>query len=107
MLSELVPDIQRTAELVQEISAASNEQNTGANQINRAIQQLGSVIQQNASLSEEMAATAEELARPGRTITGCDGVFYDAWGVVGTIAAIGHTKTKIIAIQTTVAAISR
>jgi len=62
MLVKLVPDIQKTAELVQEISAASNEQNTGAGQINRAIQQLDSVIQQNASSSEEMAATSEELA---------------------------------------------
>lgn len=62
MLANLVPDIQRTAELVQEIAAASNEQNTGANQINRAIQQLDNVIQQNASSSEEVAATAEELA---------------------------------------------
>lgn len=62
MLTKLVPDIQKTAELVQEISAASNEQNTGAGQINRAIQQLDNVIQQNAATSEEMAATAEELA---------------------------------------------
>ncbi|MBF0565410.1 MAG: MCP four helix bundle domain-containing protein [Nitrospirae bacterium] len=49
MLSKLVPDIQKTAELVQEITAASNEQNTGAEQINKAIQQLDQVIQQNAS----------------------------------------------------------
>ncbi|MGE4553199.1 MAG: methyl-accepting chemotaxis protein, partial [Desulfovibrionaceae bacterium] len=49
MLETLVPDIQRTAELVQEISAASAEQNSGASQINRAIQQLDQVIQQNAS----------------------------------------------------------
>ncbi|CAN2041036.1 methyl-accepting chemotaxis protein [Candidatus Magnetomoraceae bacterium gMMP-15] len=62
MLSKLVPDIQKTAELVQEISAASNEQNTGAEQINRAIQQLDQVIQQNASISEEIASTSEELA---------------------------------------------
>jgi len=62
MLTKLVPDIQKTSELVQEISAASNEQNTGAGQINRAIQQLDNVIQQNAATSEEMAATAEELA---------------------------------------------
>jgi len=62
MLSKLVPDIQKTAELVQEISAASNEQNTGADQINRAIMQLDQVIQQNASASEEMASTSEELA---------------------------------------------
>lgn len=62
MLAKIVPDIQKTAELVQEISAASNEQNAGAEQINKAIQQLDSVTQQNASGSEEMASTSEELA---------------------------------------------
>jgi methyl-accepting chemotaxis protein len=61
MLEKLVPDIQRTAELVQEISAASKEQDTGAEQINKALQQLEKVIQQNASASEEMASTTEEL----------------------------------------------
>ena len=62
MLAQLVPDIQKTAELVQEISAASKEQNTGATQINKAIQQLDSVIQENSATSEEMASMAEELA---------------------------------------------
>ncbi|MBT1075909.1 MCP four helix bundle domain-containing protein [Geobacter grbiciae] len=62
MLARILPDIQRTAELVQEISAASKEQDTGAEQINRAIQQLDQVIQQNASAAEEMASTAEELS---------------------------------------------
>ncbi len=62
MLAKLVPDIQKTAELVLEISAASKEQNTGAQQINQAIQQLDQVIQQNAGASEEMASTAEELS---------------------------------------------
>ncbi|BEH10717.1 MULTISPECIES: methyl-accepting chemotaxis protein [Geobacter] len=62
MLARIVPDIQKTAELVQEISAASKEQDTGAEQINRAIQQLDQVIQQNASAAEEMASTAEELS---------------------------------------------
>ncbi len=62
MLEKLVPDIQKTAELVQEIAAASNEQNTGADQINSAIQQLDQVIQQNATASEEMSSTSEELA---------------------------------------------
>ncbi|MEW6067256.1 MAG: methyl-accepting chemotaxis protein [Nitrospirota bacterium] len=61
MLSRLVPDIQKTAELVKEISAASNEQNMGAEQINKASQELDRVIQQNANASEEMASTAEEL----------------------------------------------
>ena len=62
MLTKIVPDIRKTAELVQEINAASGEQNSGADQINQALQQLDQVIQQNASASEEMAATAEELA---------------------------------------------
>jgi methyl-accepting chemotaxis protein len=62
MLSKLVPGIQKTAGLVQEISAASSEQNVGVDQINKAIQQLDQVIQQNASASEEMASTSEELA---------------------------------------------
>jgi methyl-accepting chemotaxis protein len=62
MLDKIVPDIQKTAELVQEISSASSEQNAGADQINRALQQLDQVIQQNAGASEEMASTSEELA---------------------------------------------
>ncbi len=62
MLTKLVPDIQKTADLVQEITAASNEQNTGAEQINKALQQLDQVVQQNAAASEEMASTAEELS---------------------------------------------
>jgi len=62
LLTRMVPDIQRTAELVQEISLSSKEQDTGAEQINKAIQQLDQVIQQNASAAEEMSSTAEELA---------------------------------------------
>jgi methyl-accepting chemotaxis protein len=62
MLSAILPDIQRTAELVQEISASSKEQDSGAEQINKAIQQLDKVIQQNASAAEEMASTTEELS---------------------------------------------
>jgi len=62
LLQQILPDIQKTAELVQEITASSSEQRTGAEQINSAIQQLDQVIQQNAGASEEMASTAEELA---------------------------------------------
>jgi methyl-accepting chemotaxis protein len=62
MLAKLVPDIQKTAELVQEISAASKEQAGGADQINGSIQQLNHVVQQNAGAAEEMSSTAEELA---------------------------------------------
>ena len=62
MLTKLVPDIKRTAELVGEITAACREQDSGAEQINQAIQQLDKVTQQNAAASEEMAATSEELS---------------------------------------------
>ncbi|MCF1474030.1 HAMP domain-containing protein [Agrobacterium vitis] len=62
MLTRLVPDIRKTAELISEISAACREQDIGASQINEAIQQLDKVTQQNAGASEEMSATSEELA---------------------------------------------
>ncbi|MBI5559079.1 MAG: methyl-accepting chemotaxis protein, partial [Deltaproteobacteria bacterium] len=62
MLNKMLPDIQKTAELVQEISASSKEQDAGAEQINKAIQQLDQVIQQNAGAAEEMASTTEELS---------------------------------------------
>lgn len=62
LLKKLVPDIRKTAALVQEIAASSKEQNTGVSQVNQAIQQLDQVIQQNAAAAEEMAATAEELS---------------------------------------------
>ena len=62
LLSRLVPDIQKTATLVQEIASASAEQTTGASQVNQALQQLDQVIQQNASAAEQMAATARELS---------------------------------------------
>ncbi len=61
MLAEIVPEIEKTARLVQEVAAASIEQRSGAEQINNAIQQLNIVVQQNAASSEEMASSAEEL----------------------------------------------
>ncbi len=62
MLAKLVPDIRKTSELVEEISAAAQEQDRGADQINTAIRQLDQVTQQNAAAAEEMSATSEELA---------------------------------------------
>lgn len=61
-LAEIVPEIERTAKLVQEIAAASIEQNAGTDQINTAIQQFNQTTQSNAAASEEMAASSEELA---------------------------------------------
>jgi len=62
LLGKLVPDIERTSELVQEIAAASIEQREGASQVNEALHMLDQVIQQNAAASEEVASTSEELS---------------------------------------------
>lgn len=70
ILEKLVPDIQKTAELVEEISAASKEQQVGAEQIAQAIQQLDNVIQGNASSSEELASTSEVLAAQAEQLKG-------------------------------------
>ncbi|TLX77183.1 hypothetical protein E9993_04100 [Labilibacter sediminis] len=62
LLNQMVPDIERTAILVQEIAASSMEQKTGADQVNSAINQLNKVTQQNAAASEEMATSSEEMS---------------------------------------------
>ena len=92
MLEKLVPDIQKTAELVQEISASSNEQNVGAEQINKALQQLDQVIQQNASASEEMASTAEELSSQAMQLQDTIGFFKTD----GTTGSTGARRNPVI-----------
>ena len=62
IINRIVPDIRKTADLVQEIASASTEQTVGTDQIGKAMMQLDTVIQQNASASEEMASMAEELS---------------------------------------------
>ena len=61
LLEKMVPDINKTANLVQEISAASGEQASGAGQITGAVSQLDQVTQQNASAAEELAASSEQM----------------------------------------------
>ncbi|GAA0754697.1 methyl-accepting chemotaxis protein [Ideonella azotifigens] len=62
LLNQIVPNIRKTSDLVQEITAASEEQSSGVGQINSAVTQLSQTTQQNASSSEELAATAEEMS---------------------------------------------
>ena len=62
LLKNIVPSVRKTAELVQEISTASTEQNNNIAQINQAVQQLDQITQQNASASEELAAASEQLS---------------------------------------------
>ncbi len=75
LLKKLVPDIERTADLVQEIAAASAEQSSGASQVNQALQQLDTVTQQNASAAEQLASTAEELSAQSEVLQNVIGFF--------------------------------
>jgi methyl-accepting chemotaxis protein len=97
LLAGILPDINRTAELVQEISAASKEQDTGAEQINKAIQQLDKVIQQNASAAEEMASTAEELSSQAGALQETIAFFRLDDRSVGKIALPAKEKVEAIA----------
>jgi methyl-accepting chemotaxis protein len=68
LLAQILPDVQKTATLVQEVAVASHEQDTGAGQISQALQQVDTVVQQNASAAEEMANTAEELSNQAENL---------------------------------------
>ncbi len=93
IIGKLVPDIRKTAELVQGIAASSQEQTLGAQQINTAIQQLDQVIQQNAGASEEMAATSEELSAQAEILAQAIS-FFQTSGGTGTRAPLSPKKKK-------------
>lgn len=69
IMQQLIPEILKTSKLVQEIAAASLEQNSGAEQVNSAIQQLNRITQENAATAEEMATSAEELLSQAEQLT--------------------------------------
>jgi methyl-accepting chemotaxis protein len=96
LLDALVPEIQKTSQLVQEISAASIEQNSGADQINSALQQLNVVTQQNAASSEEMATNAEELFSQAEGLKMAVSYFKldEAQHMPGTVAYKSKPKTE-------------
>lgn len=75
MLTEMVPNIKRTSDLVQEITSASEEQSSGVGQINSAVGQLNMTTQQNASSSEELASTAEEMSSQAEQLQQAVGFF--------------------------------
>ncbi len=118
LMEGLVPEIEKTSSLVQEIAAASIEQNSGADQINSAIQQLNNVTQQNATASEEMASNSEEMAsqadqlkelisffkvgnvqKAAKTRTSQSKNKLNAFNEVGTKATDGNAKSKGLKIQ--------
>ncbi len=75
LLLEIVPQIQKTAQLVEQISNASNEQNSGISQINNAIQELTKVTQQNTEVSEEISESSNELAHQAQRLDKAMGFF--------------------------------
>jgi methyl-accepting chemotaxis protein len=93
MLIKLVPDIKKTTELVQEITASSREQASGSDQINGAIQQLNQVIQQNAGAAEEMASTAEELSSQAEQLLETISFFKSDSGEGKTASALAGMAT--------------
>jgi methyl-accepting chemotaxis protein len=97
MLAKLVPDIKKTADLVQEITAACREQDLGSAQINQAIQQLDKVGQQNASASEQVSSTSEELASQAEQLQSTIAFFRIEHGKAGAAPidrAVGQLRAK-------------
>jgi methyl-accepting chemotaxis protein len=97
LLAALVPSIHRTAQLVQDVAAASQEQSAGVAQIGRAMTQVDQVTQQNASAAEELASTAEELATQAEALREVVAFFRleDASGAPrGTAAPAGAARAR-------------
>lgn len=92
LMGKIMPEIGKTAKLVQEISAASLEQNSGADQINNAIQQLNHVTQQNAAASEELATSSEELASQAQLLK--DNIAYFSTGNENTNNKLRNFESK-------------
>jgi len=93
MLEKMVPDITKTAELVQEIATGSHEQQTGSTQIKNAMLELDRVVQQNSAESEEVAASSEELASHATLLQETIG-FFHLEGMTG-----GHAPSVRVARQ--------
>jgi methyl-accepting chemotaxis protein len=93
MLDELVPQISRTAELIQEIASSSVEQEKGVTEIGKAITQLDDVVQGNASASEEMASTSEELSGQAQMLAEAMTFFKVASGGGGRTTVVARRPT--------------
>jgi methyl-accepting chemotaxis protein len=91
MMDQIIPDVQRTATLVQEIAAASIEQSSGTTQIAKAVEQLSQVTQQNSAAAEEMSSTSEELNSQAETLKDIISFFNTG----KTISAKRHTAKPV------------
>jgi methyl-accepting chemotaxis protein len=102
LLDTIVPNIKKTSDLVQEITAASTEQTSGVGQINSAVTQMSQTTQQNAASSEELAATAEEMSGQAEQLQGTMAFFKLAAGNSGRAPKkeIRPTKRNSVASKT-------
>jgi len=100
LLDRMVPNIRKTSDLVQEITAASEEQSAGVGQINAAVGQMSQTTQQNASISEELAATAEEMSSQAEQLQQAM-AFFRLAGVpaAGAVAASRRKGRSVMAAQ--------
>lgn len=92
-MEDILPQVAKTTQLVQEISSASFEQNNGVGQVNSAIQQLNKVTQQNAAASEELATSAEEMSSQGEQLKDLIS-FFSIDGLDLTQDKFGRSKNK-------------
>jgi len=91
LLNQLAPNVQKGADVVQELSAASAEQAQGVNQVSRAMTQVDQVTQQSASAAEELSATAEELSAQAETLQQLIGFFRMGGAASSTTTALPAT----------------
>ncbi|PBQ33762.1 chemotaxis protein [Sphingobacteriaceae bacterium] len=95
LLNSVVPNIQKTSDLVQEISSSSVEQNAGADQVNNAIQQLNQVVQENAATAEEMAAGSEELNAQAESLKDMVSFFKIESGTLNLVKQKSHQPSAL------------
>jgi methyl-accepting chemotaxis protein len=96
LLETMLPSIRKTADLVSEITAASEEQTTGVNQISQAMTQLNGVTQQNAASSEELSATAEEMSAQAENLKELMAQFTVLGGEAPAARALRAGKGKVV-----------
>jgi methyl-accepting chemotaxis protein len=104
LLEALVPAIRKTADLVQEVAAASGEQAAGVAQINRALASVDQVTQRAASAAEELASTAEEMSGQAESL-GQLMDFFKVPGAAPVAAAPAARRNERPAAQPRVAAL--
>ena len=74
-MNDVVTSVQRVADIISEIAAASGEQSSGIEQVNQAVGSMDEVTQQNAALVEEAAAAAESLLEQANQLSEAVSVF--------------------------------